>query len=210
MKSGGKNKICMYYLRKNNLAWLKLPKNACSSWEHALSNDGWTTHDLYEYNGNWNDLSWFGFLRDPIARHVMGLEQFLKINKLYDILEHPTYNKIIISAVFDEHTYSIHQLIPEELIKEVTWFIIDHKIFNYEILVKNFCYQHQITIPAIPRLNVSSTQSTDIKTRIINLQNKNTDIHNKLIKNYLQRDLQLYSKATLEQSKFDIYPPLFD
>ena len=40
--------IYMYCLTKDNLAWIKVAKNACTSWEVALSNDGWK-RDVFLY-----------------------------------------------------------------------------------------------------------------------------------------------------------------
>ena len=45
----------MYCLTKDNLAWIKIAKNACSSWETALSNDGWKLENLSDYQGRWQE-----------------------------------------------------------------------------------------------------------------------------------------------------------
>ena len=193
----------MFCLTKNNLAWIKIAKNACSSWQHALENDGWCLENLSDYQGRWHEKIWIGFLRDPDTRHTMGLVQFLSNINLLSILDDPNYCKIVCSLLADEHTYSMHHLIPYELIQITNWFVIDHDHFDYEILVRKFCLQHGITIPAIPRLNQSSDLLNAYKLKIKKIKEENMDIRAKVQKNYLERDVFLYAKANQYQARYD-------
>ena len=193
----------MFCLTKNNLAWIKIAKNACSSWQYVLENDGWRLENLSDYQGRWHEKIWFGFLRDPDTRHTMGLVQFLSSNNLLSILDDPKYSKIVCSLLFDEHTYSMHHLVPYELIQITNWFVIDHEHFDYEILTRKFCLQHGITIPPIPRLNQSSDLANAYKSKIKKIKQDNMDIRAKAQKNYLERDVFLYATASQCQSKYD-------
>lgn len=194
----------MFCLTKNNLAWIKIAKNACSSWQYSLQNDGWALENLSDYQGRWHEKIWFGFLRDPDTRHTMGVVQFLYDVELLHLLDDTQYSKIVCSLLFDEHTYSMHHLIPYELIQLTNWFVIDHEHFDYEKLVRKFCLQHETIIPSIPRLNQSSELLNSYKSKVTAIKNNNPDIRAKAQKNYLERDVFLYAQANQCQSKYDI------
>jgi hypothetical protein len=194
----------MFCMTKGPLAWIKIAKNACTSWQKTLEGNGWCLENLSDYQGRWNEKIWIGFLRDPGIRHTMGVYQFLKNNNLTKILDEPQYSKIVCSLLMDEHTYSIHHMIPYELVTQTNWFIIDHQHFDYEVLVRKFCQQYGVDIPLMPRLNQSSEHDKRLHDRITAIKQQNPSIYGSVMKNYLERDVFLYARANLEQSKFDI------
>jgi hypothetical protein len=195
----------MYCLTKNNLAWIKIAKNACTSWQTALEADGWKLENLSDYQGRWHEKIWFGFLRDPDTRHTMGVVQFLYLVNLLSLLDDQKYSKIASALLYDEHTYSIHHLVPYELIQQTHWFVIDHKYFNYETLVRTFCSDYGITIPPIPVLHKSSEYIKACQSKLTHIKQQNKDIHAKLQRNYLELDNFLYDRASQVQSKYDKY-----
>ena len=193
----------MYCMTKGPLAWIKISKNACTSWETALGQDGWKLENLSDYQGRWHEKIWIGFLRDPGVRHSMGVAQFLEKHRLEKILNDSNYAKIICSLLVDEHTYSVHHMVPYELVQQTNWFVIDHRYFDYENLVGRFCKKHGIEIPPIPKLNKSSKHKKEMQHKIDTIKAENVAIYNSVMKNYLERDVFLYARANLEQSKFD-------
>ena len=156
----------MYCYTKKNLAWIKIPKNACSSWEHALSNDGWALENLSDYQGRWQEMQWFGFIRDPYVRHTMGISQFLSNNRMTSILDNEDYAKLICAGFWDEHCYTIHHLVPYELIQLTNWFVLDFTPDNYEEHTRNFCNAHGVGLPAIQRFGVSGSLIKEQRKRI--------------------------------------------
>jgi hypothetical protein len=200
---GGDN--FMFCITKGPLAWIKIAKNACTSWQVALTQDGWTLENLSDYQGRWQEKTWFAFLRDPGIRHTMGVSEFLLRYNLLDILDHPTWSKAICSVLCDEHTYSVHHMIPYELIQQVNWFVIDHDYYDYENLVRRFCHQHNVALPEIKKLNKSSENVIAIRKRITEIKNQNELIYGSVMKNYLERDVFLYANATQNQVKYDHY-----
>lgn len=194
----------MFCLTKGPLAWIKLAKNACTSWETALTKDGWQVENLSDYQGRWQEKIWIGFLRDPGTRHTMGIAQFLTIHNLIAILDDPEYSKMVCSVLCDEHTYSIHHMIPYELIQQTNWFVIDHAYYNYEDLVRKFCKNYNIEIPKIPRLNQSGKQLKQVQNKIDLIKQQNPLVYGSVMKNYLERDVFLYAKEDSSQSKFDL------
>lgn len=193
-------------MTKGHLAWIKIAKNACTSWQVALTQDGWTLENLSNYQGRWQEKTWFAFLRDPGVRHTMGISQFLNKYNLLDILDHPTHAKAICSVLCDEHTYSVHHMIPYELIQQVNWFVIDHQYYDYENLVRRFCHHHKVLLPEIKKLNKSTPKINLIRDRITQIKDQNELIYGSVMKNYLERDLFLYADATQDQVKYDYYP----
>ena len=189
----------MYFYTNGKLAYLKIPKNACMSWTHVLGNLGWEEQDLYIPRQPLDDLVFFGLLREPDHRHTLGLVQYLKKERLEHLLEDEFFQRILVSAVFDEHTYNIHSMVPSEIIKRTNWFIMDHQHYDYEHLVRNFLQQHDIDLPPVPRINVSSAQDKQLQTQINELKVKHYTSHQKLAKNFLGSDLRLYRTQTLTQ-----------
>jgi hypothetical protein len=194
----------MFCMTNGPLAWIKIAKNACSSWQTALEKDGWKLENLSDYQGRWHEKIWIGFLRDPGVRHTMGVAQFLEKCNLEKILYDPEYAKIVCSLLMDEHTYSVHHMVPYELIQQTNWFVIDHKYFDYEDLTRRFCKRHGIKIPDIPKLNQSSQRRKEMQYKIDEIKAQNSRFYGSVMKNYLERDVFLYARADFEQSKFDI------
>jgi hypothetical protein len=194
----------MFCITKGPLAWIKIAKNACSSWQYALTQDGWSLENLSDYQGRWHEKTWFGFLRDPGDRHTMGVAQFLDSNNLLSILDHPVYAKMVCSVLCDEHTYSVHHMVPYELIQQTNWFVIDHAHFDYEDLTRRFCKSYNLQIPPIPNLNQSRDEIKQIRSKIDLIKQQNTAVYGSVMKNYLERDVFLYAKADSSQSKFDV------
>lgn len=194
----------MFCMTKGPLAWIKIAKNACTSWQGALTQDGWTLENLSDYQGRWHEKTWVGFLRDPGARHTMGLTEFLKRQDLFSILDHPAYSKIVCSLLCDEHTYSIHHMVPYELIQQTNWFVIDHMHFDYTDLTRRFCNSYNISLPHIPTLNQSTDEIKQMRKKIDQIKQDNPLIYGSVMKNYLERDVFLYAQANSNQSKFDI------
>lgn len=193
----------MFCLTKGPIGWIKIAKNACTSWEKALTLDGWKLENLSDYQGKWQEKHWIGLLRDPGIRHTMGVSQFLINHKLTEILDHPEYSKMVCSMLCDEHTYSVHHMVPYELIQQTNWFVIDHVHFDYEYLIRRFCKNYNISIPVIPKLNQSNALAKRIRIKINLLKEQYPSVYGSVMKNYLERDVFLYATANETQSKFD-------
>jgi hypothetical protein len=193
----------IYYYTNGKLAWLKIAKNACSSWSSLFDGLGWQYEDLYSPSVPLSDLKFFGFLRDPDVRHNMGVAQYIKSEKLQSLLEDSQYQRLCASACFDEHSYSIHSQIPSDVIDSTEWFVMDHEHFDYETLVRNFLRSHSVDLPPVPRLNRSSDHLKLIQKRVGELKTQYPDQHAKLAKNFLGADLKLYRTKIKEQHIWD-------
>ena len=193
----------MYFHHNNKLAWISIAKNACQTWQHVFDNLGWTKEDLFNPQVDLAQLKFFGFLRHPNTRHTMGIVEYLHRTKQQELLDNPNINKLFVSAVFDEHSYNIHSLVPSEIIQRTNWFVLDHDYYNYEQLVRNFLKQHNVDLPPVPRLNTSSARDKQLQTKINELKVKHHNSHRKLAKNFLGSDLRLYRTQILNQHIWD-------
>ena len=189
----------MYFYTNGNLAWLMIAKNACSSWSNVFEKLGWQKHDLYIPDIDLDSLSFFGFLQDPDKRHTAGVVQYLINENLSHLVNDSNYQKLLTSACFDEHSYSIHSLVPDFIRKRTTWFILDNSVFDYETLVKNYLKTHNVIVDSVPRLNSSAAFQKHLKEKINQLKQQYPNSHSKLVKNFLGLDLRLYRNEVLNQ-----------
>jgi hypothetical protein len=193
----------MYFYTNGKLAWLKIPKNACTSWSRVFENIGWEKQDLYIPTVDLNSLEFFGFIQDPEKRHTAGIVKYLEDEKLFHLMDDKLYQRLLVSACFDEHSYSLHSMIPDSIINKAHWFVMDHDIFNYETLVKNYLGTHGVTVSSVPRLNQSTQEIREARAKIQQLKQQYTSSHSKLAKNFLGADLRLYRTRMLTQHVWD-------
>lgn len=193
----------MYFYHNNSVAWIKIPKNACSSWEAVFTQLSWQKEDLLNPSIDISELVFFGFLQNPYIRHAKGITQYVIDSSLLDLLD-SKFNKLLVSGVFDEHTMSVSHLVPPRVIENTTFFVIDHLHFDYELLVREFLKDYGVVIPfPIPRLNASNEQKKYIYEKVIALKEEHIDEFNKLAKNFLERDVNLYAKHLALQHHWD-------
>ena len=193
-------------MSKGQVSWIKIAKNASQSWMHALEQDGWVTEDIRRYDGRWNERVWFGLLRDPVYRHTVGVAHYLFYHKLGSLLKNKKFSSLLCSGVFDEHSYSVHHLIPHELITQAHWFIIDQENYDYVELVRNLCSKFDVSIPdTIPIENEGANKAVNFREVIDEIKEKNPDLRYRLEKNFLQRDIDLYWKWSAMQYLYDTY-----
>lgn len=164
---------------------------------------GWHCEDLYSPSKPLNEFKFFGFIRDPEIRHSMGIAQYLWVEQLSHLLNSTEYQRLCVSAVFDEHSYSIHSTMPSEVLNSATWFVMDHPEFDYEILVRNFLRSHNVELPSVPKLNQSPQLRKLIERKVNDLKKQYPEQHAKLAKNFLGADLKLYRTVMQTQHEWD-------
>jgi hypothetical protein len=192
----------IYFYTNGNLAWLKIAKNACSSWSKTFTDLGWRCEDLYHPSKPLGEFEFFGFIQDPDQRHSSGIAQYIHNERLERLLESTDYQRLCVSAVFDEHSYSIHSTMPSAVLDSATWFVMDHEYFDYETLVRNFLKSHGIDLPPVPRLNQSSPAKKLMVQKINDLKKQYPEQHAKLAKNFLGSDLKLYRTVVQTQHEW--------
>jgi hypothetical protein len=193
----------MYFHHNNNLAWISISKNACQTWQQVFDNQGWIKEDLFNPSVDLKQLKFFGFLRNPERRHTMGIVEYLLRTGQRELLDDERVNKLFVSAVFDEHSYSVSQMIPDSILDRTTFFILDQAYYNYEILVKNFLNENDVTITQdIPRLWVANEIKKSMRKQLDILKRLHPESNGYLVKNFLDQDMKLYRKHLELQSRW--------
>ena len=190
----------MYFYHNNTLAWISISKNACTSWQHEFENLGWTRDDLYNPACDLDKFTWFAFLRDPDSRHNMGVVEYLLKTDQQHLLDDPTCHRLLVTAAFDEHTYSIARMIPQWILDRMFFFILDQVYYDYEILVRRFLREHGVILDKkIQRLWTANDIKLQMRAKLEGLKKQYSKDLASLSKNILQPDQHLYAKHILLQ-----------
>lgn len=171
-----------------------------------LERNGWKEVNLFENELNLGNLILWGHLTEPHYRHTRGVEQYLKLNPDIDIND-PAIAKMLVSGVFDEHTYSLNMMLGKFMHYHINWIPLDITIIKYnayptpteelngDALTNQFFNFHNLdlTVTSTARLNVTHDRS--VRERIIKLKEIYYDDYQKLVKNFLEPDLLLYNNV---------------
>jgi hypothetical protein len=194
----------MYFHHNNNLAWISIAKNACTSWQHVFDNLGWIKEDLFNPQVDLAQLKFFGFLREPQKRHTMGIVEYLCKTNQRQLLNDEKVNRLFVSAVFDQHSYSVCQMIPDSILDRTTFFALDQTYYNYETLLKNFLDEHGVQLTQdIPRLWAAEQDKREMRTQLDSLKLQHLEDNAYLVKNFLDRDMILYRQTLWLQSRWN-------
>ena len=162
---------------------------------------GWVAEDLQNPKTDINQLEFFGFLRCPSKRHTMGVVEYLHQTQQLELLYNEQVNHLLVSAVFDQHSYTITQMLPAELVARTTFFIIDQDYYHYEILVKNYLNTHGVELPLpVARITHNNAGLKSARIKLDQLKQQYSVDHARLQKNFLGWDIQLYNHHLQRQS----------
>ena len=190
----------MYFYHNDQLAWISISKNACSTWQHEFENLGWTRDDLYNPACYLDQFTWFAFLREPDSRHTMGVVEYLLKTDQAHLLDDPSCNRLLVGAAFDEHTYPVSRIIPQWILDKMTFFILDQAYYDYEILVKRFLREHGVILDKkIERLWASTDIKLQMRAKLEVLKKQYSEDYKSLSKNILHPDQYLYARHLLLQ-----------
>ena len=160
-----------------------------------FGNLGWIKEDLFNPTVDLAQLKFFGFLRNPGKRHTMGVIEYLCRSNQRQLINNDKVNQLFVSAVFDEHSYSVSQMIPDSILERTTFFIIDQTYYKYETLVKNFLDEHGVQLTQdIPRLWTAGEDKRSMRTQLDMLKQQHPEARGYLEKNFLGQDIKLYDQ----------------
>ena len=173
-----------------------------------LENRGWQEINLFENSLDYSQYTLWGHLTEPNIRHTKGAAQYLILNPDLDI-NNPPIAKMIVSGVFDEHTYSISMMLGPLFSLPVHWIPLDAEIKNYnhpnsrdklvicngDDLTNDFFLQHGIDIwvTAQDRKNQSNAYQQLMQKQIASFKELYNSNYQKLVKNFLEHDILLYN-----------------
>lgn len=208
--------------RKDNYIYLRIPKNGCTTYSMFLESKGWTPFELSPFEDYSNCLLW-GHLTDPEVRYAKGLTEYLMMRYNEDEIEYllsdPVASRLLISGVYDQHTYPITTLLGPHYKLPIHWIPLDFKLYSpqhgYELngdgFTNVFFKEHGFNYVITPndRRKVGSHANQVIRGRVQDLKFTHKAHYGDLVVNALNYDIVLYHKIMLEyvakfnQEKFD-------
>lgn len=200
----------MIGLIKDNFVYIKCPKNGCTTYSELLKRHGWQEINLFENNLNLSNYLLWGHLTEPNKRHTRGVVQYLKLNP--DIVpDNNIIGKMLVSGVFDEHTYSLNMMLGSLFVLPIYWIPLDVEIKNFnhpdtrdklviyngDDLTNDFFRENKINITVTPndRQNKSPAEEQVIRKLIDHYKELYSENYHKLVKNFLEPDILIYNKT---------------
>lgn len=196
----------MYCYVQDNFAYIKVPKNGCSTYGAFFESNGWTKTDLFYNELDLDNTKFFGHITEPNQRHTKGLAQYLINTNQVPLINHEL-SHLLVSGVFDEHCYSIHMMIPH-LIHRVQWIPLDYtwRHFDGTFLTNRFFKENNLNLyyNDTNRLNVADAKKQFIYKRINELKIHHNEDYQKLVKNFLEPDIKLHSDIVDQYNHIDL------
>jgi hypothetical protein len=169
-----------------------------------LANHGWQEINLFDNTVDLDRYLLWGHLTEPHARHTKGVCQYLYQNPDIDYLN-PAIAKMLVSAVFDEHTYSLNMMLGK-LFDMIYWIPLDATITKWnqypilpdklggDDLTNYFFKENNIDLIITPDCRINVAKERDLQFRKIISDYKNLYYNNyqKLVKNFIEPDLIKY------------------
>lgn len=207
----------MFGFVKDDFLYIKCPRNGSTTFAEFLGRHGWQRINLFNNTLDLRNMRIWAHITDPHQRHTKGLEKYLRDNPDININD-PVIGKILISGVFDEHTYSLRMMLGNIWDLDIHWIPLDAGIVDYRLppaqrrsltgddLTNDFFAEHGIDlmITADDHVNVYSDPLGQ-REKINDLKKVYHDNYQKLVKNFLEPDLVLYYK-TLDKFRQKYHP----
>jgi hypothetical protein len=198
----------MYGYHRNGLLYLSIAKNASTTYSSLLESHGWDKIDLVHDKIDLDQVKIWGHIADPETRHTKGLCTYLMMNRDIDF-KSPAIGKILVSGVFDEHTYSLHMLLAHYLHRPIHWIPIDQEFIewnrhpsvrrtlNGDDLTNMFFADHGVDIVVTPsdRKNQTAREQEFTRNQITHWKTVYNTNYQKLMANFLDADIALYTKV---------------
>lgn len=182
------------------------------TYSSLLASNGWEKINLFENDLNFDEYLLWGHISNPEMRHTKGVAQYL-LNNPTITLSDPTVATLLVSGVFDEHTYSLNMMLSNLLANDIYWIPLDAKIINWnekstpvlsgDDLTNDFFLEQNIPLRVSlnDRKNVSNSWGLFLQQQINECKIKYNKNYQKLVKNFLESDIILYNKTLTQFRK---------
>lgn len=188
----------MYGLVWGKFLYLQCPKNGLVTYSTLLQDNGWEQVNLFENNLSLDQYVIWGHITNPEQRHTRGVVQYLLNNPALTI-ESPMVAKMLVSGVFDEHTYSLSMMLNKLLAYPIHWIPLDAGInqLNGDDLTNEFFKQQAIPLQVTleDRKNMSNSTAKALQSKVNECKIKYNDNYQKLVRNFLEPDIILYNQT---------------
>jgi len=173
------------------------------TFDTLLDRHGWDQINLFENDLDLSRMTIWAHITDPHQRHTRGVEQYLKLNPDIDI-DDQVIGKMLVSGVFDEHTYSLSMMLGALWALPINWIPLDASIIDYRVpgrcrglngddLTNEFFQAHGLGIEVTENDHQNkSIDSLGIREKINVLKSLHNANYQKLVKNFLEPDVILY------------------
>lgn len=196
-------------IRDNNF-YIRIPKNGITTFYGFLTSHGYREINLFDEAIDPSTLNMWGHLTDPLVRHTKGVAEFLNVNPDVDYRD-PVIGRMLISGMFDSHTYTVHMMLGHLVKYPITWIPLDAKIQKFndypvepEILdgdrLTNIYFKEQnlnFEIDKTYRKNVATEKGLALRKIVEDLKKQYDAAYQQLVKNVLEADLLLYHRTLL-------------
>lgn len=195
----------MLCLVKDQFLYIKVPKNGCTTYTAILKEHSWKELNLFENDLDLTKMVIWGHLTNPETRHTRGVAQYVSGSLIN--YQDPKIAKMLISGVFDEHTFSLNMMLGWRFNLPINWIPLDANIYNYRLnkemsgndLTNDFFKENGINIDAnsYEHLNVfhNNEKSMQIRKHIDHCKKAFNQNYQQLVKNFLEPDILLYNKV---------------
>jgi hypothetical protein len=206
----------MFCYVKDQFCYLVVNKNASQTYSKLFSDHGWQRRDLFANDLDLKNMILWGHIQDPEIRHTKGLATYLLINSEIDYLN-PSVAKLLITGVFDTHTYSISMMLGPVWSYPIHWIPMDYTFTEYSVKTFNHLRKKygsseltqlwfnengiDINVDDAVWLNRSHSRERQIRDTINYYKFQHQEEYSQLIKNYLSPDIIQYRKTLNEYAK---------
>ena len=190
---------------KDKFCYIAIPKNAQTTYSSVFKEAGWKEHrDILAIETTLINENYtiFSHIQRPRVRHTKGLAQYLHMHNLTSLLDHDAnVQKLLVSAVFDIHTYGIHHLLSESIIKKTQFLVMDSAAISCnEITNAYFKYNNiPIEVQSDFKMNCANESMQKLQEKIEELKTKYFEEYNQLEFNFLWKDYLIY-ESELQRS----------
>jgi len=195
-------------MRDNNV-YIGIPKNGISTFSGLLKSHGYREINLFEDAIDLTKCNLWGHVTNPLVRHTKGVAEYISSIGSDIDFDDPVIGKLLVSGMFDAHTYTIHMMLGHVITCPITWIPLDEKITKFnqypvpaQILngddLTNEYFKEQgleFRVSKLDRMNPANDRDLQLRKEIDKLKEIYHEEYNHLIKDVLEQDMLLYYKT---------------
>ena len=158
-----------------------------------------------------------GHITDPENRHTKGLSTHLSDNPdfLDKFFTDPVFQRLLVTGVFDAHTYSLHQTLGPLITLPINWIPLDAKITRWNpypeppetldgnALTNDFFREHDIDLHVTDEDIewVKKQEHAHIRDKIREAKLLYHEPYQQLVKHFLEPDMMLYDRVLAQYNE---------
>ena len=195
------------WIRDNNV-YIRIPKNGISTFSKFLKNHGYEEVNLFDIDVDFEKLNLWGHVTDPLVRHTKGVAEYISLNPDVDYTN-PVIGRMLVSGMFDCHTYTIHMMLGHLINYPINWIPLDEKIIKFnqypvppQILngddLTNAYFEEQgleFRVNRLDHMNPANDHDLKLRAEVDKLKEIYPEEYKGVVKNVLEADLLLYHKT---------------